>query len=236
MTMMAYLILGLAGLGLRIRSRRLGRTDALLGIVLVVNCLLIALQQVIGDGFLDIFDGRYYQPAMVACVVWLGLGLLELGRLCDAKGCPRLKRLVSIVLIGLVAACGVEALWRMAKGNLKESERTICAQADAWAADLIRSDWKGPRADLEGAYDNDNYCILRRPIIARRSNGGNLAHQVGGRNLTFAKMPDTQVQPDYYWVMEGDPIPENGELIGERAFGKRKRLFKLYKIRTDYNL
>lgn len=129
----------------------------------------------------------------------------------------------------LVAALTVHAAVFLVKAHVPGARRCQYVAACDWAAERIRADYGGPKADATPFFSWLEYHPLSRPCVDAHS--ARVAYLVGGRGASLAGCGLADI-PDY---IVDEPHKANREWwqyadyeeLAARTFGKRK--FIIYK-------
>jgi len=128
-----------------------------------------------------------------------------------------------VVLSALVAALVLHAAIYLVKAHVPGSRRNQYVSACNWAADVIRADYHGPRADSQRTFSWLEYHLPNRPCIA--SHVARVPYLIGGREASLSVF-DAIDTPDYI-VDETRKVnrllwsADNYEPLAERKFGTR---------------
>lgn len=98
------------------------------------------------------FEERYLIPALPLLWAYVILSLREL-------------KLIKYLKIALIV-CGIYCLSMSVKSIIPGSSRANRLQASEWATEVIRGDWRGPKADDERRFALNHFSIPNRPIIS----------------------------------------------------------------------
>lgn len=133
------------------------------------------------------------------------------------------------VLVVLVVALVAHAICFLVKAHVPGTRRQQYVSACNWAAEVIRADYRGPKADSEPFFSWLEYHPLNRPCI--EAHVTRVSYLLGGRGASLAgcglkDIPDYivdephKVNRDWWYVADY-------EKLAERRFGKRE--FIIYK-------
>lgn len=223
MTQILVLFVALAGVVIRVCTRRMTAREWWIIFFVALNVFLVQLQMFVGEDGKMAWILRYHQAALTLLYGWAAWTVVELFNL--SKGWAR-RGIVCAISLWLMGAGGT-ALWRIVKHEFTESKRNARMLSAEWAEAVIRKDWKGPIRDKECFFTVQEYHPSRRPII--QSVGAYLPNIVGGR--WYWRAPDIRrhEKPDYAFLPKGVKVPPGMRLLAEKSFGKKKRVFCVYR-------
>ena len=207
------------------------------GVVLLSFVLIQAQMSVEGGlgGIMAFFDmpifWRYHLPTWPLLMIVVAFAICELSRMVPRRFALPVVLALTVLVVGESARkyCKFERRWG--------DELRAMAKADAWAAEIIRADWKGP-GECARTWNPHIYNSDRRPLVVDA--GGFLAYQVGGSCPESKESDNTSLwpkeNPNYMFLPEGccEPyvrwyLKNGGEVMAERVFGGRR--FTLYRMR-----
>jgi len=170
-------------------------------------------------------EARYYLQSLVVLVPAVPLVLLRF-------------RHGRKLLVLLLAALAVHAAGYLVKAHVPGSRRSQYVAACDWAAETIRTDYRGPARDAEPFFTQDDYHPSGRPVLSAHVN--RLCYLLGGRSGAVFERRGVADVPSYlldtkfgladvpdYIVDESQRINRNWwafadfEKLAERTFGTR---------------
>lgn len=223
--MTQYLVLLAAGVSIaaKAKMRRMTLPEWMLAGFVVLNIFLVQLQMFVGENGKLEWILRYHQASLTLLYGWAAWGAIELIRFLDGR-----KRILAVVATALwLVSTGGTSLWRIVKHDFVQSRRAARAQAEEWALDAIRRDWKGPARDEKRFFTVQEYHPSSRPIIC--SEGARLPYLAKGRWYSKAKDVRRHEKPDYALLPKGVRPPGRMRLMSERSFGRKQYRFCLYR-------
>lgn len=225
MTQILVLLVALAAVVWRAFIRKMTVAEWSLVAFVGLNIFIVQLQMFVGEnGKLD-WILRYHQAAIVFLYGWAAWGVVSL-----ADRLPGRWRTAMFLLAGLwFAGSAGTSLWRIAKQEFVDSNRSARARAAEWAAEIVRKDYDGPALDAGRFFTLQDYHSSRRPIIL--SDGAYLVTLLGGRWVTTSPDIKRHERPDYALLPKDRPPPKGMEILAETEIGKKKRSFVLYRAR-----
>jgi len=209
------------------------RSLCIIGGLILTNALLAWAQmmvrwRVVGS-FFEV-DDRYWLGSLillVPLVVW-GVSSILPGML-PRKSRSRGKTIRNVVLALGALALGANAACQLAKAHTPGQNRHAKRAACDWAAEAIRADYRGPKADAVRFFSAGDYLRSNRPVVDAHT--ARVAYLLGGRqsNLEAAGLRDI---PDYV-VGEPGGLDTNWwgvadyELLAAKRFDRRE--FVIYR-------
>ena len=220
--MIALILFSLAVIAYRLKKRLFTREEALILAIIVVAVVVTAVQSLSQGNFkrLRLPEMRYWYQATAPLLGWTVWALTRL----------RYRALASkAALIGVVAVLLAIDFAMLLKPHLPFARRYAHVEACNWAAEIIKTDWRGAVADKTNYYSDHEYNLPNRPCVYAHS--ARLSYLVNGRLEDMPHFAKRDL-PDYICDEAGEEslesyLPTRYELIGEKTFGKRK--FVLYR-------
>ncbi|MDD5596662.1 MAG: hypothetical protein PHV82_01875 [Victivallaceae bacterium] len=216
-----FLIFALPVIYLRIKRKQWRAEEYILLWLWLGHYIVLQAQQLIYEGNYNVHD-RYLISAAPLAFGWTALGMIDSAVFLKTKG--KIARL-ALYLMGTLMFCWI--IYNGSKILLKEfwgGKKTFERDAQLTAAQWIREDFKGQRADQQERGTWCTYLGRHRPIIEcpfLKSVG----YLAGGQNF-YSSAPLSQ---DYLITDSSCTIrdPENYSLA--RSFSINNRILRIYK-------
>lgn len=204
---MLWLVIGsLAVLGWRAYRREAGLLDAAVWGFVILHFLLVEVL-LLAD-WCPYINWRYHQPTFVLLTGYVGWAAAQV---CRRWGWMR------FAFAGLlVAALAGNVVWSVRNRFLERKNDASFLLSQHWAADVIRSDWKGPKSDA-WTFDPVQYRTNGRPVIDGYATVA--AYLIGGRMRRGAQewmlYPEGDELPDYVILFRRKNDPGNAAELGK---------------------
>ena len=223
MTQILVLLVALAAVVWRAFIRKMTVAEWSLVAFVGLNIFIVQLQMFVGENGKLVWILRYHQAALALLYGWAAWTVVESVK--ASTGWLR-KGIVCVAVLWLASAGGT-VLWRIVKHSFVESRRNSQMLAAQWAADVIEKDWNGPKADRERFFTIQEYHPRRRPVVFSR--GAYLPYISGGRWYSLSPDVRRHETPDYAFLSAGERVPGGMVCIAEKTYGKKKRVFRIYR-------
>lgn len=220
-----FTLLALVVAAYRIRRRLFTRAEWIL-LVLWAGHFVLELGFMYVDHMFFRFEARFFRPADFLTWFWLAWAVVELWR--------RGKAWRGILVAALALIVTYDGVM-LARAKIPVGRRNAYAAACDWAAEKIRSDWKGPASDTNFVFALGEYRTDRRPIVDCHS--ARVPYLVGGRSNGMDDGVEKKVReldrPDY-WIQDlrQDDPPKGDDWVLMDTFRRGKYELPLYRRKS----